>query len=213
MKLKIEQEGTMNEFTLINNWSDVTLEKWGKLVDFKKESPTEEALKTIRTLSDMPEQYIKALSIKDVASILSSLSDLQAEERSLLQRIIKVDGVELGFHPNLDEITLGEYADIEHLIDGGFEENIANIVAILYRPVIDKDGSSYTIEAYDGNYEERAKAIKNMKAEDVQSSLLFFWTFGSALSMTMQSYSMELIAKRMKSNLTEISQQDGDGSE
>ena len=213
MKLKIEQEGTMNEFTLINNWSDVTLENWGKLVDFKKESPTEEALKTIRTLSDMPEQYIKALSIKDVASILSSLSDLQAEERSLLQRIIKVDGVELGFHPNLDEITLGEYADIEHLIDGGFEENIANIVAILYRPVIDKDGSSYTIEAYDGNYEERAKAIKNMKAEDVQSSLLFFWTFGSALSMTMQSYSMELIAKRMKSNLTEISQQDGDGSE
>jgi len=213
MKLKIEQEGNINEFTLINNWSDVTLESWGKLVDFKKESPTEEALKTIRTLSDIPEQYIKALSIKDVASILSNLADIQAEERSLLQRIIKVDGVELGFHPNLDEITLGEYADIEHLIDGGFEKNMADIIAILYRPVISKDGSSYTIEAYDGNYEERSKAIKNMKAQDVQSSLLFFWSFGSALSMTMQSYSMELIAKRMKSNLTEISQKDGDGSE
>jgi hypothetical protein len=213
MKLKIEQEGNINEFTLINKWSDVTLESWGKLVDFKKESPSEEALKTIATLSDIPQRYIKALSIKDVASILSNLAEIQAEESTLLQRIIKLDGVEYGFHPNLDEITLGEYADIEHLIESGFEENMANIIAILYRPILSKDGSSYTIEAYDGNYDERANVIKNMKAQEVQSSLLFFWNFGSVLSMTLQSCSMERMNKMMKENLTEIFPNDGDGSE
>ena len=213
MKLKIEQEGQINEFTLINKWSDVTLESWGKLVDFKKESPSEEALKTIATLSDIPQKYIKALSIKDVASILSNLAEIQAEESTLLQRIIKLDGVEYGFHPNLDEITLGEYADIEHLIESGFEENMANIIAILYRPILSKDGSSYTIEAYDGNYDERANVIKNMKAQEVQSSLLFFWNFGSVLSMTLQSCSMERMNKMMKENLTEILPNDGDGSE
>jgi len=213
MKLKIEQEGQINEFTLINKWSDVTLESWGKLVDFKKESPTEEALKTIATLSDIPQKYIKALSIKDVAKILSNLAEIQAEESTLLQRIIKLEGVEYGFHPNLDEITLGEYADIEHLIESGFEENMANIIAILYRPILSKDGSSYTIEAYDGNYDERANVIKNMKAQEVQSSLLFFWNFGSVLSMTMQSCSMERMNKMMKENLTEILQNGGDGSE
>ena len=182
-------------------------------MDFKKESPTEEALKTIATLSDIPKKYIKALSIKDVAKILSNLAEIQAEESTLLQRIIKLDGVEYGFHPNLDEITLGEYADIEHLIESGFEENMANIIAILYRPILSKDGSSYTIEAYDGNYDERANVIKNMKAQEVQSSLLFFWNFGSVLSMTMQSCSMERMNKMMKENLTEILQNDGVGSE
>ena len=37
MKVKIKKEGKVESFKLINSWSDVTLETWLKLIDFKQE--------------------------------------------------------------------------------------------------------------------------------------------------------------------------------
>mgnify|MGYP003129450999 FL=1 len=50
-------------------------------------------------------------------------------------------------------------------------------MAILYRPILEEKNDVYTIQAYDGKLSMRAEAMKRMKAEDVQSSLVFFWTF------------------------------------
>ena len=36
MKVKIKKEGKVKEFKLISNWSDVTLNTWLKLIDFKE---------------------------------------------------------------------------------------------------------------------------------------------------------------------------------
>ena len=35
--------------------------------------------------------------------------------------------VEYGFHPDLDSITLGEYADIETFIKNGIEKNLPEL--------------------------------------------------------------------------------------
>ena len=40
----------------------------------------------------------------------------------MLFRYIKVNDIEYGFHPNLEEITLGEYADIEPYLKNGRSE-------------------------------------------------------------------------------------------
>jgi hypothetical protein len=213
MKVKIKKEGKTQQYNIISKWSEVTLEKWLKLNKVETGSKTNEALETITSLSDIPKQLVKELGLQDVAVIMSKLGELQANQNNKLKRIIEVEGKEYGFHPDLDSITLGEYADLEQFIKNGIENSLPEIMAVLYRPILERKNDIYTIEAYDGNITIRTEEMKKMSAEQVESALVFFWDFANELCVILQSVSMEQITQ-MRTNLqTEISQTNGPGSE
>ena len=191
MKVKIKKEGKVKQFKLINSWADVTLETWIKLVDFATGTKTEEATETIAALSDIPKKLIKELSLSDVAGIMNKIAELQAKQDTTLKRIIEINDVEYGFHPDLDKITLGEYADIEQFIKNGIETNLPELMAILYRPIKYKKENIYIIDAYDGEITMRTEEMKQMSAEQVQSALVFFYHFAKVLSGILPSYLMD----------------------
>jgi len=193
MKVKIKKEGKVKEFKLINSWSDVTLETWLKLVDFATGTKTEEATETIAALSDIPKKLIKELALSDVAVIMSKIAELQAKQDTTLKRIIQINDVEYGFMPDLDKISLGEYADIEQFIKNGIESNLPELMAVLYRPVKLKKNDIYIIDAYDGDITLRTEEMKMMTAEQVQSALVFFYHLGKVLSEILPLYLMELL--------------------
>ena len=147
MKVKIKKQGKTKEFKLISSWEEVTLEKWLKLIDFHNGTKTKEAEETIAALSNIPKDLIKQLELKDVAVIMGKLAELQAEHDSSLKKIVEIDGVRYGFHPNLDEITLGEYADLETMIKNDIEKNIPEVMAILFRPIVEEQNNIYTISS------------------------------------------------------------------
>ena len=213
MKVKIKKEGKKETYNLINSWSDVSLETWIKLIDKETGSKTEEAEETIAALSDIPKKLIKELPLRDVAIIMGKVAELQSKQDTVLKKVFEIDGVEYAMHPDLSEITLGEYADIETFIKNGLEENMPELMAVLFRPVVERNGEAYVIEAYDGNITIRIEEMKKMSAEQVQSALVFFWHLGNELLKTLPSYLMELKQELMKQLQTEISQNDGDGSE
>ena len=191
MKVKIKKEGKVKEFKLINSWSDVTLETWLQLIDFETGTKTEEATETIAALSNIPKKLIKELALSDVAVIMSKIGELQAKQDTKLKRIIEINGVEYGFHPDLNKITLGEYADIEQFIKNGIDKNLPELMAVLYRPVKLKKNEIYIIDPYDGDIMMRTEEMKQMSAEQVQSALVFFYTLGKVLSEIMPLYLME----------------------
>jgi len=191
MKVKIKKQGKTKEFKLISSWGEVTLEKWLKLIDFHNGTKTKEAEETIAALSNIPKDLIKQLELKDVAVIMGKLAELQADQDSSLKKIIEIDGDRYGFHPNLDEITLGEYADLETMIKNDIEKNMPEVMAILFRPIVEEQNNIYTIKAYDGNISIRAEEMKKMPAEQVQSALVFFYNLGKELSLTLPLYLME----------------------
>jgi hypothetical protein len=213
MKVKIKKEGKTKQYKLISNWSDVTLEKWLKLIEVETGSKTTEALETITALSDIPKQLVRELGIQDVAVIMSKIAELQVEQDSSLKSIIEVEGKEYGFHPRLDDITLGEYADLETFIKNGIENSMPEVMAILYRPIVEKKNDIYIIEAYDGNISIRAEEMKKMSAEQVQSAMVFFWSLGNELSKILPSYLMEQMNKMGKELQVKVSQKSGDGLE
>ena len=184
MKVKIDKDGKKESFNIINDWSDVTLEKWAELVAAHKggKGNANEALATIKNLSDIPSQLIEQFSLGDVVELLAKLSDIQSRAKSDLRNTFVLNDVEYGFHPNLEDITLGEWADLETCITDGVNNNLAKIMAILYRPVTEKKESFYTIEAYDTDTKPmRIQEFKSMPAELVESALVFFWSFVSRL--------------------------------
>jgi hypothetical protein len=213
MKVKIKKEGKKETYNLINSWSDVTLETWIKLIDKETGSKTEEAEETIAAFSDMPKQLIKELALRDVAIIMGKVAELQSKQDTVLKKVFEIDGVEYAMHPDLSEITLGEYADLESFIKAGLEKSMPEIMAVLFRPVTERKGEAYTIEAYDGNITIRAEEMKKMSAEQVQSALVFFWNLGTELLKILPSFLLEQTQKIAEQLQTEISQKNGDGSE
>ena len=198
MKIKIKKDGKIKQFRTISKWSDVTLANWIKLINLNAETKSEEALETITELSNIPKDLISQLELKDISVIMSRIGELQKEENSSLQRMIEVNGKRYGFHPDLDSITLGEYADVETFIKNGIEQNLPELMAILYRPIVEETESGiYTIEAYDGNISIRAEEMKKMSAEQVQSALVFFYHLGKELLGILPSFLMERL-KEMK---------------
>ena len=197
MQVKIKKEGKTQTFNLIKKWSDVSLETWLQLIDFEKGSKTEEATETIAALSDIPKKLIKELALSDVAVIMSKVAELQQEQDTKLKRIITINGVEYGFHPDLDSISLGEYADIEQFIKNGIDKQLPELMSVLYRPVKLKKNDIYIIDSYDGDIRLRAEEMKQMSAEQVQSALVFFYTLGKVLSEILPLYLMERL-KEMK---------------
>jgi hypothetical protein len=213
MKVKIKKEGKEKEFNLINSWEDVTLDKWIKLIKLKDKSKSKEALETITALSDIPKKLLKQLEIKDIAVIMGKLAEMQQKENSSLKKIIKIEGKEYGFHPDLDSITLGEYAEIETFLKKGVEKHLPEVMAVLYRPIVEKENNIYSIEAYNGDIRIRAEQMKKMSAGQVESALRFFFALGKELLMILPSSLMERV-KEMKMQLSQNpSAKDGVGSE
>ena len=213
MKVKIKKEGKKETYNLIDSWSDVTLEKWMQVIDAETGSKTEQAEETIAALSDMPKKLVKELALRDVAIIMGKVADLQSKQDTALKKVFEIDGVEYGMHPNLSEITLGEYADIETFIKEGLEKNMPELMSVLFRPVTERNGEVYTIAAYDGNIKIRAEIMKKMSAEQVQSCLVFFWHFVNELYLTLPSYLIQKAEQIVGKLQTEISQNAGAGSE
>jgi hypothetical protein len=122
---------------------------------------------------------------------MSKVGDLQQEQDTKLKRIIEINGVEYGFHPDLDSLSLGEYADIEQFIKNGIDSSLPELMSVLYRPIKLKKNDIYIIDSYDGDIRLRAEEMKLMSAEQVQSALVFFYTLGKVLSEILLSFSME----------------------
>ena len=199
MKVKIEKAGKKETYKLIDSWSEVNLEMWTKLIASETGSKTKEAEEIITSLSDIPKKLVNELAIRDVAIIMSKIAELQSEQDTILKKVIEIDGIEYGMHPNLDDITLGEYADIETMIKEGIEKNMPNIMAVLFRPITDRNGEIYTIEAYNGDITIRAEEMKKMSAEQVQNALVFFYHLGNA--------SLKIIPSVLKQRVKELKKQ------
>tara|TARA_R110002012_G_scaffold4652_11_gene21383 strand:+ start:562 stop:1203 length:642 start_codon:yes stop_codon:yes gene_type:complete len=200
MNIKIKKKGKTKQFKLISKWEDVTLETWLKLIDFRNGTKSKEAEETIAALSNIPKDLINQLELKDVAVIMSKMAELQAKQDSSLKRIIEIEGKRYGYHPNLEEITLGEYADLETFIKNDMEKNMPEVMSVLYRPIVEEKNDVYTIEAYDGDISIRAEQMKKMSAEQVQSALVFFWGFVNVLWRTLELYLIQ-VQKEMKMQL------------
>ena len=211
MKIKIKKDGKIKQFRTISKWSDVTLANWIKLINLNAETKSEEALETITELSNIPKDLISQLELKDISVIMSRIGELQKEENSSLQRMIEVNGKRYGFHPDLDSITLGEYADVETFIKNGIEQNLPELMAILYRPIVEETESGiYTIEAYDGNISIRAEEMQKMSAEQVQSALVFFYHLGKELLGILPSFLMERLKEMKKQSHLRALRKSGD---
>lgn len=112
-------------------------------------------------------------------------------------------GIEFGFIPDFDKITIGEFADLSQ--HGLSAETLHRLMAVLFRPVVKKIGSSYEILPYDGT-DEYAEMMKDMPLNCVNGALVFFYSLASELQLATQKYlTQELLRENPPPNFSRTS--------
>jgi len=131
--------------------------------------------------------------------MLRILSNMEEDKDTTFKATFTLHGVKYGFIPSLEDISLGEYADIETFIKNGIENNLANIMSVLYRPVVEDHKDYYIIEGYDATSQQRrSRLFMDMSGMQVQNSLVFFYHFVNELYKTFPSYLIQKMTKQTK---------------
>jgi hypothetical protein len=124
------------------------------------------------------------MALKDVREITTSINAMFSTECKL-QRIFKLGETNFGFIPNLDEISLGEFSDLDNYF--GKVDKMHNIMAILYRPITDKFKDKYQIEEYNGSH-TYCDAMKFAPVDVVLGAMVFFYNLSNDLLTSSLSY-------------------------
>ena len=172
------------EINVPDSLSEIRLEQYQKFVKLYDGEVTEEfmALKMLEIFCGVKLSDAYNMRFKDVDGITHLLTDL-LNEKPQLRRTFKMDGVEYGFIPNLDDMSFGEYIDLDTYL--GDWQNIHKAMAVLYRPIKDKHGERYNIVPYEVIDSE---TMRKMPMDAVLGSVLFFYRLGMDLSKAMIHY-------------------------
>ena len=191
--------------TIPTDLSEITLRQYKHFLKIQKGVEDEGFLnaKIIEIFCNMKLTDVMRLKFNDTELIVSKLTKMFDEKPNLVTSF-KLDKINYGFHPQLDDLTLGEYIDLDTFI--GDWENIEKAMAVLYRPVVNKLKDKYTIEYYKVG---RDAEMLDMPMDAVLSSIFFLWNLGLDLSKTMMNY----LDKEEEEALTGFlnSQPNGDG--
>tara|TARA_R100000541_G_scaffold46881_1_gene53964 strand:+ start:1002 stop:1652 length:651 start_codon:yes stop_codon:yes gene_type:complete len=166
-----------------NSLNEITLMQYKKFLKIQETVKDEKFLnaKMIEIFCNIELQKVMLLKFNDSQEIVNILLKMFEEKPKLVNRF-KLNKVDFGFHPQLDDLTLGEYIDLDTFI--GDWDNMEKAMNVLYRPVIVTLKDKYNIDEYKLGTESR---LLNMPMDAVMSSIFFLWNLGLDLSKTMTS--------------------------
>lgn len=172
------------KITVPSNLSEIKLSQYKKFYKIQTENEDDNfiALKMIQIFCGISLKESYELKATDVFRISKIISDMFEQKPQLVQRFY-MNGIEYGFMPNLDDMSMGEYVDVDTYI-GDWQE-MEKAMSVLYRPIENTHKEKYNIKEYNGENFER---MLDMPMDAVISSMLFFYRLGIDLSKTMMNY-------------------------
>jgi len=196
MKVKID---------IPDSLSEITLDKYQKYLKIQENNTDETflAIKMIEIFLGLRGDTIMKIKAKSIKDITLVLTEMFTEKPELVKEFT-MKGVKYGFIPNLEDMTFGEYVDLDTFI--GDANNLHRAMAVLYRPIIRKTKDKYLIQEYEADDNE---IMKDMPMNAVLSSILFFYHLGMDLSKTMLNYLQEEENKDILQKLTLVENGDG----
>ena len=180
MKVDINVPESLNEITLYQ------YQKFEKLIQNNEASHFVNQ-KTIEIFCDIELKDVARIKVADTDSLLVHLNTL-LQTKPKLTRTFKLGVYEFGFIPKIEDITSGEFIDLETYL--GDTETLHKAMAVLFRPIKNKVKDLYIIEDYEAA-DRYSEVLKYMPLDIALGSMLFFWTLlndcGNALSHYIQN--------------------------
>ena len=195
MEVKLVIPTSLNEITL------------GQYQEFAKLDITKELevqSKMIEIFCKVPVEVVRSMKAKDITDICTIINNMFDVEHQMLNRF-DLNGVKYGFIPDLENMSFGEYVDLDTYI--GDNDNLRRAINVLYRPIDLLQGQRYTLKEYDPDTNEDAK---NYPLDACFGAMVFFYDLGKDLSTVILNSS----SKQNEENLAQYldSLQNGGGT-
>jgi len=187
------------DLLLPTSLSEIPLSRYQQFVKTKEASNDDEfiAQKMIQIFCGIDLKDVGKIKMKHLNELITHFTKVFSEKPKLIRRF-KIKDIEFGFIPKLDEITFGEYVDLENHLQNW--KTYHKAMAVMYRPIKEKNKDTYTIVDYEPN-EDMQDLMKFAPLDVAISSSVFFWTLGSELlNLTINYLQKEL--KTMSSSST-----------
>ena len=198
MKVNLRIPTSLNEITLAQYQEFAKLES-----NLEKNKDTAIQLKIVEIFCKVPEIVVRNMKATDISEVCEIINNMFDTEHQLINRF-NLKGVDYGFIPELDDMSFGEYMDLDTFI--GDNDNLHRALNVLFRPIQYKRGGRYTIKDYDPDTSEEAKEFP---LDVVLGSIVFFYSLGKDLSMVMLNSLDKKNEKALAQHL--ISLPSGDG--
>ncbi len=117
--------------------------------------------------------------------------------------------LEFGFIPKLDEISFGEFIDLEKYMSDW--QTMHKAMAVLFRPIIHSKKEFYRIDDYGGSA-RYSDVMLDMPVSVAIGATVFFYRLGKKLPLLTMDYLQEVLKKEeLTPQLKQILGENGDG--
>jgi len=166
------------EINVPTSLDEITLGQYQKYLKIAEENPDGNFLhaKMIEIFCGIPLSDSYKLKVSSVEAIVDILNELLDSKPTHVEQFV-MNGVTYGFIPDLDDMSLGEYIDLDNNASKWEEMHVA--MNVLYRPVKDIRKEKYNIIDYTTTNPDK---MKDTPMSAVTGSLFFFLNLGLELS-------------------------------
>jgi len=190
------------EIKIPKTLNDITLDSWMKWQEVDKEADTDFVnRRALSIFYGIRSDHFDGLKVKDIEYLIGVLNNI-FEQKPVMQQTFVLKGIEYGLIPNFDNMTFGEFIDLDKY---SAEKDRFRLMSILYRPVIKKSGRRYRIEKYKGSDDN----LRDMPLGIMLGCLAFFLSIANQLLTAILKSTKEEHPQEWKQALAK----NGDGME
>ena len=167
------------EIVIPTSLSEIPLKSYQEFMKVVEKSNDQEFIgqKTVEIFCGLQMKDVVRVKWNDIRDLTVHLNNI-FKEKPKFQATFKIKGVEFGFIPNLEDMTFGEYIDLESNISS--VETFHKAMAVMYRPITKKVKDRHEIFEYTGT-DEFSEVMKYAPLNVVLGATVFFSTLGSDL--------------------------------
>ena len=161
--------------------NEITLGQYQEFDSLDLKSDSDVQLKMIEIFCKVPSVVVRNMKATDIVEICNIINAMFETKHQLINTF-KLGKQEYGFIPSLEDMTFGEYVDLDTFI--GDPENLHRAINVLYRPIDLKQVNRYTLKEYSPDDSELAKGYP---LDAVFGAMVFFYSLGKDLSLAMMN--------------------------
>ena len=145
MKINIDVPDSLSEITLSQ------YQKFEKIDNDENRNTNFILHKLVEIFCNLDLRDIIKIKWSSVSKIANSINELFEKDHKLI-KTFTLNKKQYGFIPNLDDMTLGEYIDLDNSVSDW--QQMHKAMAVLFRPITFKKGQRYLIQEYEAEEED-----------------------------------------------------------
>ena len=178
------------KITVPSSMDEITLRRYQRFVKetIDTENISEEfiASRICDIFLDIETTEVMRMTMGTMLKVSTKIAEVLNQKPELIP-IFKMGDTEFGFIPKLEDMTFGEYVDLDSFVSDW--STMHKAMAVLFRPIETRYKDKYKIQEYKGDLFH--EAMKDMPLSVAMGSLLFFYRLETDLLKTLTGYSEE----------------------